>query len=57
MVGRGGGGVGMVRDVTTNSFQMAGPCGAVCSAFDLRARGPGLNTWSGHMLWFLLPLI
>ena len=47
----------MVRDVTTNSFQMAGPCGAVCSAFDLRARGPGLNTWSGHMLWFLLPLI
>ena len=34
----------------------AGPGGAVGSASDSRARGPGFDTQSGHILSFLLPL-
>ena len=30
--------------------------GAVRRASDSRARGPGFDTWSGHILSFLLPL-
>ena len=36
---------------------MAGPRSAVGSASDSRARGPGFDTRSGHILPFLLPLI
>ena len=36
---------------------VAGPRGAVDSASDSRARGPGFDTRSGHILSFLLPLI
>ena len=35
----------------------AGPRSAVGSASDSRARGPGFDTRSGHILSFLLPLI
>ena len=35
----------------------AGPHSAVGSASDSRARGPGFDTRSGHILSFLLPLI
>ena len=37
--------------------QVAGPRSAVGSASDSRARGPGFDTRSGHILSFLLPLI
>ena len=30
---------------------------AVGSMSDSRTRSPGFDTWSGHILWFLLPLI
>ena len=36
---------------------LAWPCRAAGSASDSRARGPGFNTWSGHILPFLFPLI
>ena len=32
-------------------------CSAVGSASDLRARGPGFDTWSRHILSFLLLLV
>ena len=35
----------------------AGPCSAVSSVSDSRARGPGFDTRSSHILSFLLPLI
>ena len=35
----------------------AGPRGSVGNASDSRARGPGLDTRSGHILSFFLPLI
>ena len=35
----------------------AGVRSAVRSASDSRARGPGLDTWSGHILLFPLQLI
>ena len=36
----------------------AGPNSAAGSASDSRARGPRfVNTWSGHILSFLLPLV
>ena len=35
----------------------AGPRSAVSSTSHSRARGPGLDTQSGHILSFLLPLI
>ena len=35
----------------------AGPHGTVSSISDSRTRGPRFNTWSGHILLFLLPLI
>ena len=35
----------------------AGPRSSVGSASDSRARGPGFDTRSGHILLFLLPLI
>ena len=35
----------------------AGPRNAVGSTSDSRARGPGLDTRSGHIFSFLLPLI
>ena len=35
----------------------AGPCCAVGSASDSRARGPFFNTWSGYIRLFLLLLI
>ena len=37
--------------------QFAGPHSAVCSASNSGARGPGFDTWSGHILSFILPLI
>ena len=37
--------------------QEAGPRSAVGSASDSRARGPGFDIRSGHILSFLLPLI
>ena len=36
---------------------IAGPHRAVGRASDSRARGPGFDTWSGHILSFLRPLI
>ena len=36
---------------------MAGPRSAVGRASDSKARGPGFDTLSGHILSFLLPLI
>ena len=36
---------------------MLGHIATVSSVSDLRARGPGFNTWSGHILSFFLPLI
>ena len=42
------------RQVFTPYF--AGPRSAVGSASDSRARGPGFDTRSGHILSFLLPL-
>ena len=38
-------------------IRIAGPRGAVGSASDSRAKGPGFDTLSGHILSFLLPLI
>ena len=38
-------------------FKPAGPCSAVGRALDWQGRGPGLDTRSGHILSFLLPLI
>ena len=35
----------------------AGPCSAVSSLSDSRARGPRFDTRSGHKVSFLLPLI
>ena len=35
----------------------AGPHSSVCSASDSKARGPGFDTRSGHILSFLFPLI
>ena len=35
----------------------AGPRSAVGRAPDMQVRGPGLDTRSGHTLFFLLPLI
>ena len=35
----------------------AGPRSAVDSASDSRARYPGFDTWSGHILSFLLLMI
>ena len=35
----------------------AGLRSAVDSTSNSRARGPGFDTRSGHILWFLLPLI
>ena len=35
----------------------ARPRNAVGRASDSRARGPGFDTWSDHILSFLLPLI
>ena len=32
-------------------------CSTISRAPDSQVRGPGFNTWSGHILWFLLPLI
>ena len=34
----------------------AGPHSAVGRAPDSQVRGPGFDTWSGHILSFLLPL-
>ena len=34
-----------------------GPGSAVSRAPDSKVRGPGFDTWSGHILSFLLPLI
>ena len=39
------------------SFIQAGPRGAVGSASDSRARGPGFDTQYGNILSFLLPLV
>ena len=36
---------------------LAGPRSAVGSASDSKARGPEFDTWSGHLISFLLPLI
>ena len=36
---------------------LAGPRSAVGRAPDSQVRGPGFDTWSGHILSFLLPLI
>ena len=38
-------------------FDNNGPRSTVGSASDSRARGPGFDTRSGHILSFLLPLI
>ena len=38
-------------------YSPGGPHSAVGSASDSRARGPGFDTRSGHILSFLLPLI
>ena len=38
-------------------FYVAGPRSAVGSTSDPKARGPGFDTRSGHILPFLLPLI
>ena len=43
--------------VKLQSEANAGPRSAVGSVSDSRARGTGFNTWSGHKLSFLLPLI
>ena len=40
-----------------NFIMGAGPRSVVGSASGSRARGPGLDTRSGHLLLFLLPLI
>ena len=38
-------------------YSPGGPRSAVGSASDSRAGVPGFDTWSGHILSFLLPLI
>ena len=43
--------------ITSIQFRIAGPCIAVGRAPDSKVRGPGFDTWSGHILSFLLPLI
>ena len=45
-------------DVNKYTFldEAAGPRSAVGSDSDSRARGPRFDTWSGHLLSFLLPL-
>ena len=40
-----------------NRIHFAGPRNAVGRASDSKVRGPGLDTRSGHILSFLLPLI
>ena len=46
-----------IEDGDTTAITLAGPCSAVGRAFDSRARGPGFDTRSGHILSFLLRLI
>ena len=43
--------------IINNKFKEAGPRSAIGSASDSRARGPGFDTRSGHILSFLLPLV
>ena len=43
----------IIRFLTSN----AGLCSGVRRASDSRARGPWFNTWSSHILSFLLPLV
>ena len=43
--------------ISTYSRYIAGPRSAVGSASDSKARGPGFDTRSDHILSFLLPLI
>ena len=43
--------------VSMSCIYYAGPRSAVSSMSDSRARGPEFDTWSSHILSFLLPLI
>ena len=46
-----------IRGTYGDHLSLAGPGSAVGSASDSRARGPGFDSRSGHILSFLLPLI
>ena len=46
-----------LHTVSKEYLLTAGPRGSVGSASDTSVRSPGFNTWSGHILSILLPLI
>ena len=46
-----------ITNIQVSTGRRAEPHSAVSSMSDSRARGPGFNTRSSHILLFLLPLI
>ena len=46
-----------VKVVVILQHSIAGPCSEVGKAPDSLVRGPGFDTWSGHLCSFLLLLI